>query len=102
MARANMTATTRRRAAPPRAEASEGPYRFKKLDRNGQASDYHVLRPGIICDTETRGRKMPGGRSRVEIVLDASDGFIPLWDKDMTLQWRFQERSLEVFENPAA
>jgi hypothetical protein len=38
----------------------------------------------------------------VEIVLDASHGFIPLWDREVTLQWRFQERSLEVFEDPAA
>jgi reprolysin-like metallo-peptidase family M12B len=65
-------------------------------------SNYHVLGPGIICDTETRGRKTPGGRNLTELVLDASEGFIPLWDKDVTLQWRFQERSLEVFEDPAA
>ena len=25
-------------------------------------------------------------------IIDASDGFIPLWDKDVTLGWGFQER----------
>jgi hypothetical protein len=78
------------------------PFRLKKLEGDSNASDYHVLRPGIICDTETRGRKTPGGRSPFELVLDASAGFIPLWEKNVTLWWRFQERSLEVFENPAA
>jgi hypothetical protein len=97
-----MTAATRRRSAPPRAEASKSPFRFQRLEHDGKASDYHLLGPGIICDTETRGRKMPGGRSVLEIVLDASDGFIPLWEKDVKLQWRFQERSLEVFEDPVA
>src|SRR5262249_42179573 len=57
---------------------------------------------GIICDTETRGRKTPGGRSPLELVLDASAGFIPLWEKDVTLNWRIQQRSLENFEDPAA
>jgi hypothetical protein len=38
----------------------------------------------------------------LEIVLDASEGFIPLWAKDTTLRWRFQERSLSTFEDPEA
>ena len=38
----------------------------------------------------------------MEIVLDASEGFIPLWAKDTTLRWRLQERSLRLLEDPAA
>jgi hypothetical protein len=102
MARTGTSAARKSRAASSNAKALESPFRFSKPERDGKTSDYHLLRPGIICDTEARGRKMPGGRSLLEIVLDASDGFIPLWEKDVTLQWRFQERSLEVFEDPAA
>ena len=66
------------------------------------ASDVHVLAPGIICDTEARGHATPQGRSRFEIVVDASEGFIPLWASNTTLRWRFRERSMDGFANPAA
>ena len=62
----------------------------------------HVYGPGAICDTENRGYTTPGNRSPLEIVVDASEGFIPLWAKDMTLRWRFQERSMNFFEDPEA
>ncbi|TBD24999.1 matrixin family metalloprotease [Rhizobium ruizarguesonis] len=64
--------------------------------------DVHIIRPGIRCDTERRGFKTRRGRSPLEIVVDASEGFIPLWAPNMTLRWRFQERSFQVFEDPAA
>ena len=103
MARSNTSAAKRARTdAAPRAKSIDSAFRFKSAERDGKASEYHVLGPGIICDTEARGRKTPGGRNLTEIVLDASNGFIPLWDQEVTLQWRFQERSLEVFENPEA
>lgn len=53
----------------------------------------HVFR-GHTCDTERRGRPTPDGKSPLELVLDASDGFIPVWEPNCTLRWRFQERSL--------
>jgi hypothetical protein len=65
-------------------------------------SRVHVLGPGIVCDTEPRGHATPRGRSPLEIVVDASEGFVPLWAKDTTLRWRFRERSLNTFVNPAA
>jgi hypothetical protein len=65
-------------------------------------SQVHVLGPGIVCDTEPRGHATPRGRSPLEIVVDASEGFIPLWAKNMTLRWRFRERSMNNFTNPAA
>ena len=60
----------------------------------------HVLRKGVICDTEPRGHSTPQGRSPLEIVVDASEGFIPLWACNMTLHWRFRERSLLQFVDP--
>jgi hypothetical protein len=62
----------------------------------------HIIRKGVRCDTERRGFKTSRGRSPLEIVVDASEGFVPLWAKDTTLRWRFQERSLQSFRDPAA
>jgi hypothetical protein len=66
------------------------------------ASRIHLLGPGIICDTEARGYATPAGRSITEIVVDASEGFIPLWAPDVSLRWRFRESSMTNFSNPAA
>ena len=50
----------------------------------------HKYYNNAVCETDTKGHATPDGRSRTEIVLDATDGFIPLWAKDVTLRWRFQ------------
>lgn len=67
-------------------------------------SQVHVLRPGIVCDTERRGHPTPTpqGGDPTRIVFDASEGFIALWARDTTLRWRFRERSMTYFANPAA
>ena len=62
----------------------------------------HVIAPGIVCDTDRRGNATPQGRTPLDLVLDASEGFIPLWEKDTVLRWRFRERSMDYFEDPAA
>ncbi len=61
-------------------------------------SQVHVLRKGVICRTDYRARR----KTPFEIVLDATDGFIPLWEKNMVLRWRFNEASLNFFQQPAA
>lgn len=60
----------------------------------------HVEGKGVICDTDARGYDNPRGLSPLELVLDATEGFIPLWAYGTTLRWRFQERSLDVLEDP--
>lgn len=64
--------------------------------------DVHLIRDGVVCDTERRGRATPGDASLLEIVLDASRSFIPLWERGTTLHWRFQEASFARYENPVA
>jgi hypothetical protein len=64
--------------------------------------DVHVFGNGFKCDTETRGHATPQGRTPLEIVVDASEGFIPLWARDTTLRWRFRESSMRYFKSPAA
>jgi hypothetical protein len=60
----------------------------------------HSLGNNCICDTDARGHATPKMLSKLELVLDASEGFIPLWSKNTLLKWRFQDRSLSVFNNP--
>lgn len=64
--------------------------------------DQHVYGKRVKCVTDTRGFATPNNDGRVSIVVDASEGFIPLWAKNCTLRWRFQEQSLKVFANPTA
>jgi Metallo-peptidase family M12B Reprolysin-like len=66
------------------------------------ASEVHVFGDGVVCDTDSRGYATPENRSPEELVVDASEGFIPLWAPDVTLRWRFQKRSLAVFADPDA
>lgn len=62
---------------------------------------YHQLTKDYICDTESPGFSTPNRKSLTELVLDASQGFIPLWDKNVTLRWRIQPRSLSETNDPA-
>jgi hypothetical protein len=65
-------------------------------------SELHLFGKGIVCDTDTRGYPEPDDRSPAEIVVDATEGFIPLWAAGTTLRWRFQEHSLTAFADPEA
>jgi hypothetical protein len=62
----------------------------------GMEDQVHVLKEGIICVTDYRARK----RSPREIVLEATEGFIPLWAENQVLRWRFNMASLSVFQRP--
>lgn len=77
-----------------------------KLDYTNKTSkttsEIHELGKGVICDTEARGHERPEGRSPLEIVVDASEGFIPLWVNNTIIRWRFRERSMIHFANPSA
>lgn len=57
-----------------------------------------LLSEGIICRTERRPRK----RNVFSIVVDATEGFIPLWEENLVLRWTFDEASLAGFQNPTA
>jgi hypothetical protein len=80
------------------------PFQLRNQEEAAHELEYlvHLYGPDAICDTENRGFATPRNRSPLEIVVDASEGFIPLWAKDTTLGWRFQERSLLHFEDPEA
>jgi len=67
-----------------------------------RADEQHVYGHRVKCVTDTRGHTQPGNDARVRIVVDSSEGFIPLWAKNCTLRWRFQEQSMKTFANPEA
>ena len=80
------------------------PFQLRNPEEAARELEYlvHLYGPDAICDTENRGFATPRNRSPLELLVDASEGFIPLWANDMTLGWRFQERSLLHFEDPEA
>jgi len=80
------------------------PFRLRKSAKptRDAEKEVHVYGNGVRCDTDTRGHATPRGQSTLKIVVDASEGFIPLWAKDMILRWRFREHSMNFFESPAA
>lgn len=80
------------------------PFEFvdSKVAAKTAAPNIHVYGKNgkCVCDTDTMGFKTPENRSPNEIVVDASDGFIPLWAKGVTLRWRFNENSMQLFASP--
>jgi hypothetical protein len=101
MARAN-SSKLRKPKSPPKEAAGLLARRNPKGLSVIEQSIVHEVSPGFICDTESRGHAVPSGRSPAELVVDASEGFIPLWSEHTTLRWRFRERSLVGLEKPAA
>lgn len=77
---------------------------FELIDPFEEAQDdqIHVIRKDVICTTEPKGHSTPKGASLIEIILNAPNGFIPLWAPNTTLRWRFQEASLRRYARPDA
>ena len=77
---------------------------FALTNKSETATDnrIHQVKAGVRCDTEGRGHATPRGRSPLEIVVDASEGFVPLWAKETTLRWTYRDSSFDRFANPAA
>lgn len=55
----------------------------------------HVFGAGqhIRCDTDHRGNPTPQNKSPLDLAVNSSEGFVPLWEKGSTLHWRFQDRA---------
>jgi len=78
------------------------PFQLKPPDKAAEATHpkVHVYGKNIICKTDSRGTETPKGRSRFELVVEATEGFIPLWEQNSIIRWRFQDRSMALFEEP--
>jgi hypothetical protein len=77
---------------------------FELINSNFLPSEdrLHIYGNHVICITDSKGSPNPKKSSRLEIVVDATDGFIPLWDKGVTLNWRFSSTFGNNFKNPRA
>ena len=62
----------------------------------------HKMREGIRCVTDKRGQTTPGGLTLTELVINVSEGSLPLWAKDVTLRWKFATGTLAQFKDPVA
>jgi hypothetical protein len=74
----------------------------------------HIRKVGdhnVVCVTDRlpapKDRNLGAARARAgdrrfDIVVDASEGFVPLWAEHSKLRWRFNAVSLEAFADPAA
>jgi len=80
------------------AEADEDAFALRPEEEIAPVTErqVHLLGKGIICTTDYRLRK----RSPFGIVLEATEGFIPLWAENQVLRWQFKEASLAVFQQP--
>ena len=67
-----------------------------------QAEEHIYGKESRLCQTDTRGYPTPRNRNPAELVLDASEGFIPLWAKGVNLRWRFNPRIINYFQRPGA
>jgi hypothetical protein len=76
--------------------------RYKKEVAAAQKEHIHIYGPGCVCETDVLGHPTPNNRSPLDLVVDATEGFIPLWDQGVTLRWRFNEFSMQVFRDPNA
>jgi hypothetical protein len=90
------------------AEATEGSANLAFLLRDEiEAAAYrephvHILKEGFRCVTDKRGQQNPDGMSNLELVVNASEGFIPLWAPGVILRWQFAEGTLQQFQDSAA
>lgn len=67
----------------------------------GQAApEIHVFgKYKAVCRTDSKGHARPRNASPYEIVVDSTEGFIPLWAPEVALRWRFKRLSFIRFAN---
>jgi hypothetical protein len=67
------------------------------------AEEYrHVYNGHVICVTDSKGYAQPDNVDIAKLRVDATDGFIPLWGKGVSLNWRFSKSFGSFFKNPEA
>jgi hypothetical protein len=84
--------------------ARPGPFAMRERAALAELEDQHVhlLKSNVICRTEPRRTGARLKKSPLDLVIDQPAGFIALWAQGTVLRWRFQERSLALFQDPGA
>ena len=87
-------------------KSSTNPHPFDLSDPKESAKlklgHVHRLKEGFRCVTDTRGQANPKGMSKVELLVDATEGFVPLWGPNTILRWQFADGTLTAFKDPDA
>jgi len=85
-----------------KSETNNSVFKLKNTSFLPEEKYRHVYNNKVICVTDSKGHAQPNNKSLIEIRVDSSDGFIPLWDKNVTLNWRFDKSFGSYFENEDA
>jgi hypothetical protein len=62
----------------------------------------HIYNKHTICVTDSKGHARPDDKDELELQVDGPNGFISLWQKDITLNWRFSKSFGSYFTKPEA
>lgn len=62
----------------------------------------HIYNKHIICVTDSKGHPQPDNKDSLELRVNSSNGFIPLWEEGVTLNWRFSKSFGSYFMKPEA
>lgn len=54
----------------------------------------------VKCQTDSKGYPTPGNKDPQELIINSSEGFIPLWAENVNLRWRFSPGLYHFFKNP--
>ena len=64
-------------------------------------TNIHYLGEARFCITDKKGFPTPDNKSPFELRVDASEGFIPLWEENINIRWKFNQESFQLmFEDP--
>ncbi|MCC6816782.1 MAG: matrixin family metalloprotease [Saprospiraceae bacterium] len=81
-------------------KSSRGPFELNSAKFLPEIKDRHIYNNKVCCVTDSKGHAQPEGKNPTELRVDASDGFIPLWAKQVNLYWRFSKSFGSYFRNP--
>jgi hypothetical protein len=93
---------TKKAASTQRLSVSESPFARANNEEVFRRREVlsHVFGKAHRCVTDVVGHPTPNNKSPLDLRLDATEGFIPLWDSGTVIRWRFQEKSLMQFKAP--
>lgn len=63
-------------------------------------SRLHIYNKHVICITDSKGYSQPDNKNPMELRLDATNGIIPMWHQNVTLNWRFSKSFGSYFKKP--
>ncbi|MBL1219473.1 matrixin family metalloprotease [Chryseobacterium sp. L7] len=73
-------------------EISSNPFELQTQNFLPSEDRLHIYGNHTLCITDHKAYK----KSLTEIFVNASEGFIPLWEENVTLNWRF-DKSMDTF-----